>query len=38
MVAHKLAKFSCVNKSCNRWVVVPPEYTVETLASDYAGI
>jgi ribonuclease HI len=38
MVAHKLAKFSCIDKSCNRWVVVPPEYIVETLASDYAGI
>jgi hypothetical protein len=36
--AHRVAKESCANKSCNSWVGVPPEYLVSVLAKDYAVI
>jgi hypothetical protein len=32
--AHRLAKFSCDNKSCNRWIGVPPDFLVDLLAKD----
>jgi hypothetical protein len=35
--AHRLAKFSCDNKSCNRWIGVPPEFLVDLLAKDSGG-
>jgi hypothetical protein len=35
-VAHILAREGCMNKSCNRWVVVPPGQIIDMLASEGA--
>jgi hypothetical protein len=37
-VPHKLAKFGSVDKSCNIWVGEPPDFIVNGVATESAGV
>jgi hypothetical protein len=37
-VPHKLAKFGSVDKSCNIWVGEPPDFIVNIVATERAGV
>jgi hypothetical protein len=36
-VAHSLAQEGCVNKRCNVWVEVPPDFIVNRISLDSSG-
>jgi ribonuclease HI len=36
-VAHRLAQEGCVNKRCNVWEVVPPDFIVNCISLDMSG-
>jgi hypothetical protein len=36
-VAHRFAQEGCVNKRCNVWEVVPPDFIVNCISLDMSG-